>query len=156
MRSDPAACVPDDSLNEAARIMWDKDCGFVPVVASAVDRRIVAVITDRDVCMCAYMRGLDLRSLRVADAMSSTVHTCRIDDTIQAAEGLMQIAQVRRLPVIDHEGSLVGILSIADLARLAGASAGDEGVGGDPGKVEIGEVISSISQPRQVPPQHAG
>jgi CBS domain-containing protein len=147
MHGYPVACLADDLLCDAARIMWEHDCGFVPVVTSIEERRVIAVVTDRDICMCAYTRGADLRSLRVSDAMSSVVHSCRIDDTLQAAEALMQIAQVRRLPVLDYDGRLVGVLSVADIARRARQSVDDD-VAGEPGKVEIGELISSISEPR--------
>ena len=145
MKKDPVVCQAADSLNEAARIMWEHDCGFVPVVDA--ERKVVGVITDRDICMCAYTRGADLMVLRVSDAMSTLVRSCKPGDTLASAENTMEGAQVRRLPVVDDEARLIGILSLSDLARRSGrARKGD----GAPSEAEIGHVLSAISQPREL------
>ena len=73
------------------------------------------MITDRDLCMAAYTTGRTLSDLHVHDAMSRELHKCRPGDSIEDAEALMQRAQVRRLPVVDHGGQLAGILSLADV-----------------------------------------
>jgi CBS domain-containing protein len=115
MRSTVRTCRPSDSLRTAARIMWDHDCGCVPVIDE--DGRIVGMITDRDVCMAAYLCGTSLVSLEVSTAMSKRVHMCRPEDSVVSAEKRMQAYQVRRLPVVDAEEHVVGILSLNDIAR---------------------------------------
>jgi CBS domain-containing protein len=113
MTRDVAACSPSDSLNTAAKIMWDRDCGCVPVI----DERshVVGMLTDRDICMAAYLNDRPLSMLRVADSMSRDVHQCGATDALDIAERMMCVHQIRRLPVVDDEGSLVGVLSINDL-----------------------------------------
>ncbi|MBM4268863.1 MAG: CBS domain-containing protein [Deltaproteobacteria bacterium] len=115
MRSTVRVCGLHDSLATAARIMWDSDCGCVPVVKE--DGRLAGMITDRDVCMAAYLGGTSLATVEVESAMSRTVHSCRAQDSLASAENLMRAAQVRRLPVVDAEERVVGILSLSDIAR---------------------------------------
>lgn len=110
-------CRPEDSLDSAARIMWDYDCGCVPVL-DATDK-VIGVITDRDVCMSAWSQGKRLCEIPVASAMSWRVLTIRPNDTVELAEEVMRDNQVRRLPVVDDDSKLVGLLSIADIAREA-------------------------------------
>lgn len=105
---------PGDALNTAAQTMWEADCGCVPVVDQ--DSRVVGVLTDRDICMAAFTRGLPLTEIRVDSTMATQVHSCRPGDTVSAAEQTMRARQVRRLPVIDDQGRLVGILSLNDIA----------------------------------------
>jgi len=112
-------CGPNDSLGHAAQIMWDADCGCVPVVDEG--GKPVAMITDRDICIAAYTRGKTLSELMVSGAASHHIFTVRPDDEIATAEQRMRQFRVRRLPVVDQEGKLVGILSVNDLARHARA-----------------------------------
>jgi len=109
-------CRPEDSLNTAAQIMWENDCGCVPVVAG---ERIVGMLTDRDVCMAAYLQGKPLRDVPVALAMSKTVHTCATSDDVATAEDMMRTHRIRRLPVVDAKGALAGIVSLSDIAAAA-------------------------------------
>lgn len=115
MKTSVRTCCPDDTLNRAAQIMWDNDCGCVPVVDS--NSCVVAVITDRDICMAAYTTDQSLSQLRVSSAMSKAVYCCAAYDSLATAEGLMQARQVRRLPVTDRDGRLLGIVTLGDLAR---------------------------------------
>jgi CBS domain-containing protein len=115
------ACSPDDALNRAAQIMWENDCGCVPVVDRAA--RLVAMLTDRDICMAAYTSGRTLKDIRVSAAMSSELFACRPDDELLVAQKIMRERQVRRIPVSDEMGRLVGILSIADIARATASKA---------------------------------
>jgi CBS domain-containing protein len=112
-----SSCAPDDSLNAAAQRMWEDDCGAVPVIAS--DGTLAGIITDRDICMAAYTKGLALTAIRVKDVMARHVHTCKPEDTLERVANLMADAQIRRLPVVDAEGRLIGIVSLADIARGA-------------------------------------
>lgn len=117
MTSDVRTCGSEDSLALAAQAMWERDCGCVPVIDA--ERKVVGMLTDRDVCMAAWIRGCNLHELRVRDAMSPRVVACRIDEEIEVAEALMREYGVRRLPVVDLVGRLAGVLSLADLAREA-------------------------------------
>lgn len=108
-------CSSRDSLNAAAQIMWETDCGAVPVVDA--EGRLCGIVTDRDMCMAAYTQGALLSGISVADVMSRPVHTCRGEDSIERAVSLMADAQVRRLVVIDEDGHPRGMIALADIAR---------------------------------------
>jgi CBS domain-containing protein len=110
-------CSAEDSLDAAARLMWENDCGAAPVMDD--DGHVVAMLTDRDICMAAYTQGRPLADIRVKSAMSCSLHSIGPDDPIARAERIMQEQQVRRLPVIDAQGHLVGIVSLNDIAREA-------------------------------------
>jgi CBS domain-containing protein len=110
------ACVrPDASAADAARLMWNHDCGIVPVIDGHSTVR--GVVTDRDLCMAAFTRDQQLSGIPVGTVMSRRLFTCGPDDGIDAAERTMSSAKVRRLPVVDGAGGLVGMLSLADIAR---------------------------------------
>ena len=106
-------CAPHDSLEHAASLMWNSDCGCLPVLA---DGTMTGVITDRDICMAALFQGKALRDIRVEEAMAKTVLSCRASDEVQDAQRLMENEQIRRLPVLGNSGELIGILSMADIA----------------------------------------
>src|SRR6185437_10351453 len=113
-------CAPEDSLQHAAQLMWQHDCGCIPV-CSCVEgvHRVVGVITDRDICMCALFQRKALGDLRVSDAMGKDLHACQPGDSVETAQSLMRTAKVRRLPVLDAQGRLCGLIALADLARAA-------------------------------------
>jgi CBS domain-containing protein len=113
MRPAPSTCSPDDPLNRAAQVMWELDCGAVPVTDA--DGKIVGMITDRDICMAAYTRGQALDSMNVSSAMSTNVVSCTPEDSLGHAVRLMAERQVRRIPVVDSE-RIVGFLALADVA----------------------------------------
>jgi len=117
MSTDVIHCRPDDSMARAARAMWDRDCGVVPVVDA--HRRLVGIVTDRDICIAALTKGRTLDGMAVREVMRQKVYSCRPDQSLRAAHALMQEFQVRRLPVVDADDRLVGILSINDLAIAA-------------------------------------
>lgn len=147
MTKEVATCCPEETLNEAARIMWERDCGFVPVVAGA-ERRVVGVVTDRDVCMATYTRGQVLPQIRVGDVMSSAVRTCRPSDDLKAAEWAMREAQVHRLPVVDDVDQLLGVISLADIAREAAREAGAKRK--QVTTSEVGEALAEIRKQRGI------
>ena len=115
------SCRPEDSLESAAQMMWDHDCGCIPVCTGGNNgaRQMMGVITDRDICMHSLFQGKTLRDLRVSDAMAKEVRVCRPDDSLAQAEKTMREARIRRLPVVDEKGGLIGMISLADLAREA-------------------------------------
>jgi CBS domain-containing protein len=120
MSSPPYTVRPGESLARAAQIMWNEDTGVVPVVDG--ERRAIAMITDRDICMAAYTQGRPLAELRVEQAMSKQVHTCHPEDKLSAAERTMRVHQVRRLPVVDDVGRILGVLSLNDVCRARAES----------------------------------
>lgn len=115
MTENPETVTPDATLADAARKMRDLDVGIIPVVDSE-SRRLKGVITDRDIAVRAVAEGRDAASTRVADCMSEGVETCNKNDSVREVLRLMQREQVRRVPITDREGRLVGIIAQADLA----------------------------------------
>jgi len=113
------SCRPDDTLERAAQLMWDHDCGSLPVCSGADASRTVGMITDRDIAMCGMFHPKPLCDLPVSEAMARNPRTCRPTDAIEDAEKIMRDAQIRRLPVVDDDGRLIGMISLADLAREA-------------------------------------
>ena len=124
-------CTTNDRLSDAVRIMWEHDCGFVPVLDD--EGRLVGVITDRDACMAAFFQGRNLADVHVAGPMAKWVVTCRAADPVATAAELMRFHRVRRLPVLDARDRLVGVLSVSDLAREAACDR------------EVAEVLSALA-----------
>ena len=111
-----------DSLSAAAQVMWQQDCGIVPVLGED-GARVVGVVTDRDICMAAWSRNVAPSAMLASDAMSTSVAYCSPNDSVAEAETLMRSHQLRRLPVLNSRAELVGILSIADITRAADLAA---------------------------------
>jgi CBS domain-containing protein len=118
MSSDVASCRPDMDLAAVAQIMWDRDCGFVPVVDEA--GTLCGVITDRDICIAAATRGVAPQEIRANQAMHPVpLFTVGPDDWVDAGLATMRHGQVRRLPVIDEDGKLAGVLSLNDISMAS-------------------------------------
>jgi CBS-domain-containing membrane protein len=117
MTHDAVSCRSSESLAQAAQLMWDNDCGCVPVVDD--EERVIGMVTDRDVCMAALHSGKPLHETPIGDVMAKRPATVRPDDGIDDAQDVMCEKRVRRLPVTDVAGRLVGVLSLHDLARSA-------------------------------------
>jgi CBS domain-containing protein len=115
MTSPVRTCTSEDNLQRAAQLMWECDCGAVPVVDG--EGRIVSMITDRDVCMAAYTRGEALWQIPVSAAMAKQVFRVNASERVEVAIGVMRTAHVHRVPVVDGDGRVVGILSMNNLAR---------------------------------------
>jgi CBS domain-containing protein len=109
----PKTCSTTDMLHSAAQLMWDNDFGSVPVVDG--NGRLAGILTDRDACMAGLMQGRALHEITVESAMSRLLYTLAPHDPIQNALAIFHERQVRRVPVVDGRGTLVGILSIADV-----------------------------------------
>ena len=147
LMSQPAInCGQNDTLNTAARLMWENDCGVLPVVGD--DGRLVGIVTDRDICMSAYTQGKSLHEILVSSAMAKQVFSCHPQDSVDAAEQLMSKSQIRRMPVIDDDNHPIGVLSLNDIARNAGSARRGNGV-----DHEIVQTLAAICQPRLRPPQ---
>lgn len=120
MSSPAITCRPDDTLEAAAKLMWEHDCGAIPVVDQ--DGSLLSIITDRDVCMAAYINGRPLRELPVAGSMAKQVYRCHADDSLEMAEQLMRANQIRRLPIVDSYNRPMGMLSLGDIARYVSST----------------------------------
>jgi CBS domain-containing protein len=122
MTPNPACCTTTTSLREVAQLMIDNDCGQIPVVAEDGSRRLVGVVTDRDIVVRLVAQGTDPARATAADAMSSPAVTVSCDTSVRDCCDVMETNQIRRVPVIDAKGELCGIVSLADVA-LSGQDA---------------------------------
>ncbi len=124
MTPSPYTCRPEDSLQRAAALMAEHDCGCLPVVDA--DRRVSGVLTDRDVCIAAARAQQSLDKLMVGQHMTRQVHTCAPDATLTEACELMRNHRVRRMVVTNPSGRLLGLLSLDDLAHARTQGAVDD------------------------------
>jgi CBS domain-containing protein len=149
MSRDVHYCRPDDMLDYAASQMWEHDCGCLPVCAGDEgEPRVIGVVTDRDVCMAALFQAKPLQELKVADAMSRDICVSKIDDRLEDVELLMREQRIRRVPVTDDGGTLVGIVSLADFARAARGRAASR-KGGAVSERDVGHTLAAICEPGQ-------
>ena len=137
MTRDPACCTPEDTAERAATLMRDHDCGAIPVVESNDSRSIVGVVTDRDIAVRAVAEGRGA-DVRVRDIMSADPDCCSEDDDVGDVERVMSSRKVRRVPIIDRDGQLVGIVAQADLALENSQNVSDE---------DLHDVVERISEP---------
>jgi CBS domain-containing protein len=133
MTRDVFTCCTHDDLADAAQLMWDHDIGAVPVLDEHA--RIVGMITDRDICMAAYTRGEPIKTISVLSTMSEHPTTCGEDAELREVEALMRGHQIHRVPVVDDDGRMVGIVSINDLVRSSRLSV----------EVSSSEVVATIA-----------
>ena len=117
MSTSAKVCALTDKLSAAAGLMWENDCGVLPVVAEG--EKVVGLITDRDICMAANLTNRDLWNIAVEDVISGQLFACKPEDDIHAALKTMQENKVRRLPVVGADGTLEGILSMNDIVLKA-------------------------------------
>jgi len=137
------ACQAVDTLNRVAQILWEHDIGCVPILDN--ERRVIGIVTDRDVAMAAYTQGKPLGQIQVSTCMSRRVQSVREDDRIQIAASKMREHRVRRLAVVDEHGKLTGMLSLSDLSRRMWPRGGAKSFDDD----ELLSVVASVSQPRR-------
>ena len=148
LMSPARSCQATDTLNEAARLMWELDCGAIPVVNHA--GRLVGIITDRDICMAAYTRGQPLAALSVESTMCPDVATATPHDSLGSIASVMRHRQVRRIPVVDG-GKLVGIVTMADIARHIETQSGFS----NQAALDLAHTLAAISEPRPTAPKAA-
>lgn len=141
MTTNPACCTPDDTAQEAARLMAECDCGVLPVVADRQTMRLVGVVTDRDLAVRGLAQGKGADS-RVRDLMTAHPLCGSPDDDLKEVERAMAENQVRRVPIVDRGGRAVGIVAQADLARAAERRKGIS-------DREVARVVEKISEPRR-------
>jgi CBS domain-containing protein len=136
MTREPACCTPDTSAEEAARMMREHDCGVIPVVEDESSRTLVGVVTDRDIALRGVGEGRG-PEVPVRELMTRTPEACSPDDDVREVERVMMENKVRRVPIIDAGGQLVGIIAQADVALKVG------------NEQEVGELVEHISEPRR-------
>jgi CBS domain-containing protein len=117
MTNDVKWCRLGTNLADAAKLMWDTDCGVLPVVNGS--GQVVGMITDRDICMACATKSRAPSELTVFDAVSGKAHRCKTSDDVHTVMDMMKREQVRRLPVVDEEGALQGVISMNDFILLA-------------------------------------
>lgn len=113
MTSNVKSCNADTDLSTVAKMMWDGDCGAIPVVNDS--QNVIGMITDRDICIAAGTRATSPSNIRVRDVMSGDVYACAPDDDVQTALKTMREQRIRRLPVLDRQERMAGIISMNDL-----------------------------------------
>ncbi|WP_447980484.1 CBS domain-containing protein [Candidatus Nitrospira bockiana] len=117
MTTSPTCCVPTDTASKAARIMKDLDTGIVPIIEDEQNRKLIGVVTDRDLCLEVVAGARDPLTVQVRECMTSALVCCTPEDDVQKAVDLMRDNQVRRIPVVDQAGVIQGIVSMADITQ---------------------------------------
>jgi CBS domain-containing protein len=140
MTKDPKFCVPADTAQHAAGLMRDEHAGIVPVVESAQSLRIVGVVTDRDLCMNVVAEGRDPRAVPVEECMTAKVVTCTSNDSVERVTELMRENQIRRVPVVNEQHELLGIVALADVVERA-----------TPKATQTHETLKKVSAPTEDP-----
>ncbi len=135
MTANPVCAAPDDTAARVAKIMKTEDVGSVPVCEGRENRKLVGIVTDRDLAIQVVAAGKDPNSVKVRDVMTREPVTCRADQDLQTAIDAMEKHQIRRLPVIDESGQLIGIIAQADVATR----------NDDPD--QTAELVEEVSQP---------
>ncbi len=134
MTRNPVCAVPDDTVANVARLMKDNDIGPIPIVDSQETKRLVGIVTDRDLAIKVVAAGRDPQMTPVKEVMTTSVITCRDDDDIETALDAMSTQQLRRIPVVDDGNMLMGIIAQADIATRMNSPE------------KTGEVVKEISE----------
>ena len=116
MTKNPSCCLPTEAVSGVARLMKKENVGSIPVIESEQTKKLIGIVTDRDLALQVVAEGRDAKSTIVADVMTLEAITCHVDDGIQKAVDAMAKHQLRRMPVVDNDNKIVGIISQADVA----------------------------------------
>ena len=135
MTREPVCCEAGESVVDVAATMKREDVGSVPVVESHEDKKLIGIVTDRDLVVKVLAEGNQVDRATVRDAMTSNPASCRENDDVSKAVNLMSERQVRRMPIVDEAGRLTGIIAQADVATRVNR---DE---------TTGELVEAISEP---------
>ena len=134
MTTNPECCLPSDSVMTAAQIMKSEDVGPVPIVENKEEKKLTGIVTDRDLAIKVVAEARDPKTTQIEEVMSEGLVTCRENDDVRSVLQLMEENQLRRIPVVDSNDRLKGIIAQADVAtRLSSARA-------------AGEVVQRVSQ----------
>jgi CBS domain-containing protein len=140
MTKDPACCVPSDTAQRAASLMRDQDAGVVPVIENEQSRKVVGVVTDRDLCMNVVAEGRDPRTTQIHECMTAVVVSASPQDSVDKATELMRENVIRRVLVIDERHRVAGIVSMADLVGRSNVKT-----------TEAHETLKTVSAPSREP-----
>jgi CBS domain-containing protein len=116
MTEDPVCCLPGDTVDQAAQLMKDDDVGSIPVVTDQKTKRLIGIITDRDLAIKVVAPAREVSAVKVEEVMTRDPVTCHADDDLQEAIDAMEMHQVRRIPVVDDNNRIIGIIAQADIA----------------------------------------
>ena len=134
MSEDVICCTPDTNLRDVAKLMAEHDCGDIPIIQDTKGRKPIGVITDRDITLRAVAQGLNPLELTAKDCMSKPVVTVTPETVLEDCCHVMEDHQIRRVPVVDERGACCGVVSQADIARVASES-------------RAGHVLREVSRP---------
>lgn len=137
MSKEIAFCIPSDTAQAAAKTMKVRGVGALPVVSDAEHRKLLGIVTDRDLCCAVLAEGKLAETTKITDVMTCNPVTCAPENTLDDCEKLMQAHQVRRLPVADAQGRCVGMIAQADVVLHAPAS-------------KIAKTLAEISKPTRI------
>ena len=142
MTPDAKAVWLTESLADAAKLMWENDCGVLPIIKDG--QKVIGMITDRDICMAVAMRDTHPSSVSVEEVMTGQVYSVNPEDDVDQALQAMQEHKVHRLPVVNGEGELEGILSMNDIVLKAKSA--DEAVSDSPNYGDVVKTYQAICQ----------
>jgi len=134
MTKNPVCCLPNDMVAKVAQLMKSKDIGPVPIIENEQTKKLVGIVTDRDLALKIVAEGRDAKSTKAEEVMTRKVVTCRGEDDVQKALDAMSEHQLRRIPVVDNDNRIVGIIAQADVATRVDQPA------------KTAEVVKDISQ----------
>jgi CBS domain-containing protein len=116
MTKNPVCCLPDDMVAKVAQLMQRENIGSIPVIENEQTQKLVGIVTDRDLALKIVAKGLDAKSTKVEAVMTRQIVTCRAGDDLQMALDAMAEHQLRRIPIVDNDDKIVGIIAQADVA----------------------------------------
>lgn len=116
MTQDVVRCLPGDKVTKVAQLMKGRNIGSIPVIENDVSRKLVGIVTDRDLALEIVAEGRDPKKSRVEEVMTRSVLTCHEDDSLEQALEAMSTYQLRRIPIVDYDDRLIGIIAQADVA----------------------------------------
>jgi CBS domain-containing protein len=119
MTKNPVCCLPNDMVAKVAKLMKRKNVGSIPVIENEKTRKLVGIVTDRDLTLRIVAKELDAKSTKVEEVMTRKLVTCRAEDDLQKALDAMSEHQLRRIPVVDKDNKILGIIAQADVATRA-------------------------------------
>jgi len=134
MTKNPVCCLPNDMVAKVAQLMKSKNIGPVPIIENEQTKKLVGIVTDRDLALKIVAEGRDAKSTKAEEVMTRKVVTCRGEDDVQKALDAMSEHQLRRIPVVDNDNRIVGIIAQADVATRVDQPA------------KTAEVVKDISQ----------
>ena len=116
MTKNPVCCLPDDMVAEVAQLMQSENIGSIPVIENEQTQKLVGIVTDRDLALKIVAKGLDAKSTKVEAVMTRQIVTCRAESDLQKALDAMAEHQLRRIPIVDDDNKIAGIIAQADVA----------------------------------------